>query len=1057
MNKPKISLIHKAVLGIMLVLLPIVVIDVVSYHRNKEHLRNSVLSDMDVISAAYETQIYQFIEMNKNRAVDFSSDGLIRDELRKIARGGSNKTLNAHLLANKMPLDRMIRIMHVVDLRGRVASSTDSALVGADVSREAFFLDGRSRATIVEANAVASNVYMLAFSAPLSDRETNERIGVIVNFVALEELSRLLRGEYERGLGITSHNSRARRSFEAYVVDKNRFLLTESMFVKDAVSRQKVDTEPVRNCLENGKEMRGFYTGYRGVEVAGASHCIPQLGWTLIAEVDADEVFESAAMMRRDALIAAILMVISLVLVLYFFYYKSIISRIQGLLSATAEIGRGNYDVKLAVESGDEIGVLSGAVNAMAREISARTVAHKMSEARLAEAQRIARLGNWDWDMVKNTLYWSDEIYRIFGATTGDFEATYEAFLERVHPDDREKVKRSVADAISTKTPYKCKHRVIWPDGREFVVHELGEVTYDTDGKPLRMVGTVHDITELAHAEAELSKLSTVIEQSVNIVIITDFDGRIEYVNPVFERVTGYRLHEAIGQNPRMLSSGETTQETYRMMWSTIKSGGTWRGEVKNRKKDGSYYWAIAIISPVRNDAGAVTHFLGVQEDITEKRAVEERLRFLASYDELTGIFNRVKFTEEMNMRLLGAVERQTGIVVFHIDIDQFRVVNDTYGHATGDVLIKRVAEVLKAAFVNIGEETGKKAGEMAVIARMGADEFGVIFETAGDADGAREAEYVRKAIEGCCADELDVRITVSVGLARFPQDGLTSKELLTKADAALFRAKLLGGNRVHAYSPEDGDLEQMKARLKGRERIQKAIDNDLFAPWFQPILDLKTGKVCHYESLARLHEDGKVLTPGAFIDVAERFGMIGYIDRIIMLKAMMKQAESRRTHGEISFSMNLSGKDLCDDTLLDYIKHTIERTGASPEHIIFEITETAAIGEIGRAKKFISALKEFGCKFSLDDFGVGFTSFVYLKELKVDYIKIDGYFIKNLDKNPEDQIFVKAIAGVAKGLGIKTVAEFVETKEAFDLLKSYDIDYLQGYFIGKPAPDIGY
>ena len=271
-----------------------------------------------------------------------------------------------------------------------------------------------------------------------------------------------------------------------------------------------------------------------------------------------------------------------------------------------------------------------------------------------------------------------------------------------------------------------------------------------------------------------------------------------------------------------------------------------------------------------------------------------------------------------------------------------------------------------------------------------------------------------------------------------------------------MYRAKELGRNRIHVYRPEDRDLEKMHSRLSWREKIFKGLREDRFVPWFQPLLDLNENRVHHYEALARLiSEDGLVLLPGAFIDIAERFGIIGLIDRVIIEKTMRTQAEMRRLGKDISFGINLSGKELGDADLLDFIKSKIIETGADPAGLVFEITETAAIGDLEKATRFVKSLKEIGCQFSLDDFGVGFTSFTYLKEMQVDFIKIDGSFIRKLHENPSDQVFVKAITDLARGLKIESIAEFVENEQTLELLRSFGVDYAQGYFIGKPSPTL--
>ena len=300
----------------------------------------------------------------------------------------------------------------------------------------------------------------------------------------------------------------------------------------------------------------------------------------------------------------------------------------------------------------------------------------------------------------------------------------------------------------------------------------------------------------------------------------------------------------------------------------------------------------------------------------------------------------------------------------------------------------------------------------------------------------------------------MPVHITASIGIVFYPKHGTTIKELFTKMNAAMFHAKKTGKGECHIYTLEDNDLEKLHTSFEWMGRIQQAIEENRFTPWFQPILDLKNNKISHYEALARMQDkDGNILQPSAFIETAERFGIIGAIDKIIIEKTMRLQAETYQQGRHISFGMNLSGKDLGDEDFMAFIRSKIVETGARPEHLIFEITETAAVRDINKATKFIRDLKSMGCKFSLDDFGIGFTSFIYLREMDVDYIKIDGAFIKNLHKEYRDQLFVKAISDVAKGMKIKTIAEFVENEEIITFLKRLDIDYAQGYAISKPAP----
>ncbi len=669
----------------------------------------------------------------------------------------------------------------------------------------------------------------------------------------------------------------------------------------------------------------------------------------------------------------------------------------------------------------------------------------KESRANLAEAQQVARMGSWTLDLTGDRLIWSDEIFRIFGLDAERFSPTYDAFLNAVHPDDRDAVQKAVSAALAQKKVYDLDHRILLPDGAERIVHEYAKVTCDASGAPVRMVGTVQDITERRQIEAELKRLYTAIEESINIIFITDVHGRIEYVNPMFEKVTGYSSSEALGNTPRLLSSGDTPRQIYDDLWAAIKNGKTWRGQFKNMRKNGKYYWWKGLISPIRSDdSGAITHFLAIQEDITEKVLAEKKAAYLSTHDPTTGRLNRRTFIRRVEDR----VEKNGRGVIILTNVDGFKLINDTHGHTFADEFLKRIAGVINEAAAECAPETP------IFIGRMGRDEIALCIQGKDGMEGLEIAESVRRRVERFRFTKEEAGATLSAGIVEFPAHGGGTKELLAKADSALFRAKRYGKNRCHLYDEKDGDLESARTKFRKREMIIKAIEDGRLEPWFQPILDLKSNAIHHYEALARMTgEDGAVILPGEFIPAAESLGLIRNIDRIITAKAIQHQAEQSRKGRDFSVSVNISGKHLGDEALLNDLRKIIREAEGDPSKLIFEITETAAVEEVRRATEFIQALKSEGCRFSLDDFGVGYTSFLYLREMQVDYIKIDGMFIRRLNENKQDQGIVNAISTIAKNMRIKSIAEFVEKEETLRLLKAFEVDYAQGFLIGRPEP----
>lgn len=559
------------------------------------------------------------------------------------------------------------------------------------------------------------------------------------------------------------------------------------------------------------------------------------------------------------------------------------------------------------------------------------------------------------------------------------------------------------------------------------------------------------EIFERKKAEFELKKLGAVIEQTGNIIFITDNSGRIEYVNRSFEEATGYSRGEIIGQSPCVFISGKGECKDHVKLWNVMSAPGGWQGTLQKFRKDGTRFWTKGVISPVMNDDGETTHYFSVFEDITDKKASSEKLVYLTNHDPVTGLVNRSHFIDTLNASL---GQRASSGTLLLLDIDQFKFISDSYGHGMGDEFLRRAAKLIQLNLRYFSSRFQKKGQGEILLSRLSGDEFAVFLPNACRIEAAEVAEHIRKAFEGFYQSDIHCHMTVSIGVALYPEHGGSATDLLTKADAAMYRAKDKGRNRFHLYSPEEREIEQMHTRLKWKERILAALKEDRFEPWFQPIMGVFDNRVTHYEALARMKEaDGSIVLPGPFIDIAERFGLVGAISRAIFSKAFDAQGKLRAAGRQVRFCLNVSGKELGDHDLLEFIKKGIYEKGLCPEDLVFEITETASINDMDSAISFISSLKEMGCRVSLDDFGIGYTSFLYLREMQVDYVKIAGSFVKSLDRNLNDQLFVKAISEVAKGMGIKIIAEFVESQEILGLLHKFGVDYAQGYLIGMPAP----
>jgi diguanylate cyclase (GGDEF)-like protein len=460
-------------------------------------------------------------------------------------------------------------------------------------------------------------------------------------------------------------------------------------------------------------------------------------------------------------------------------------------------------------------------------------------------------------------------------------------------------------------------------------------------------------------------------------------------------------------------------------------------------RKDGSII-TVQNVARAINWQGAPA-IQGTIIDITERKRYEEQLAYLANYDPLTDLFNRRRFEEELEEKLAHARRYARKGALLWLDLDQFKEINDSFGHRAGNELLADLAGMLREGL-----------RETDVLARLGGDEFGILLpETDAKQTqvlAARVLEQIRQHAVVIKGERL--RVTTSIGVAPFSEKTRAAEDLLAQADIAMFQAKDEGRNRVSVYKQDTDFQALLETRVTWVRRIHEGLDQDRFLLYAQPILDLSgDGQASLYELLLRLRaENGDIIAPGAFLDVAERFGLAQAIDRWVTRHTFKLLREQCRAHPDLRFEVNLSGKSLGDSELLAIIERELASGDIDPGALVWEVTETSAIADFDRANEFIRTLKGLGCQFALDDFGIGFSSFHHLKHLPVDYLKIDGSFIRNLPHDAVDQHLVQAMVQVAKGLGKQTIAEFVENEETLKLLREYDVDYAQGYHIGRPC-----
>jgi diguanylate cyclase (GGDEF)-like protein/PAS domain S-box-containing protein len=538
-----------------------------------------------------------------------------------------------------------------------------------------------------------------------------------------------------------------------------------------------------------------------------------------------------------------------------------------------------------------------------------------------------------------------------------------------------------------------------------------------------------------------LNKLTQALEQSPNTTIITDTDGTIEYVNAAFIDATGYAKEEVIGQRPSILRSGKTPDATFQSMWETLSAGEEWHGEFINRRKDGTEYVEAVRIAPVVAPDGKITHYMAVQEDITEKKQIQERVHYLANYDALTGLPNRYQLMERLKYTISDARRNRVPFAVMFLDLDHFKDINDTLGHSVGDALLvelsKRFTSILR---------------DVDTISRLGGDEFIFILPDT-DADGA--AHVARKMLgvidKMVKLEQNELIVTASVGISVYPDDGSDAETLSKNADTAMYRAKKEGRNRYAFYTQE---MQLRSSRnLLLTNALHHALARDEFYMVYQPQIRLRDDTLVGAEALIRWrHPEFGEISPAEFIPLAEESGLIIPIGEWVLRQSIMQAKEWNGLSSEpMTVAVNLSAVQFRLPNLTETITGILGEIGLEPRLLELELTETIAMHDPQSAYTIMSQLDSHGIRIAIDDFGTGHSSLSYLKKFKLSKLKIDQSFIRDISTDPEDKAIVSATINLARSLGLKTIAEGVETVEQLSYLRTQKCDKVQGYYFSRP------
>lgn len=562
------------------------------------------------------------------------------------------------------------------------------------------------------------------------------------------------------------------------------------------------------------------------------------------------------------------------------------------------------------------------------------------------------------------------------------------------------------------------------------------------------MAKTICERVEALNEEKERAEVT--LKSIGDAVITTDAKGYIEYLNPVAEQLTGWSTAEVKGwELPKVFNvydeltgnSMENPVDRCLRVNNTVELS----SHTKLIHRYGEEFAIEDSAAPIRDHQDQIVGVVLVFHDVSKARKMSNQLSWQARHDALTGLINRREFESKVTHAIASAGEGHKAHALFYLDLDQFKVVNDTCGHVAGDELLRQLSDLLQ-----------KDLRETDTLARLGGDEFGVLLAHCPLKQALRVADKMRTALEEYRFLWKENAFTIggSIGVVAITSPASNINELMSAADVACYTAKDAGRNRVHVYEPDNKELVVRHGEMHWVAQIRQALAEDRFQLYCQPFVAIHDDQqgIDHYELLLRMQdENGQVIQPMAFLPAAERYNIMPELDRWVVNRALTRMRDNPLEKASI-ISINLSGHSLSDCSFLDYVINKFEHTQVNPEHICFEITETSAILNLSHAMAFIAALRKLGCKFSLDDFGSGLSSFQYLKDLEVDYLKIDGAFVSDMVDDPIDRAFVEAINQVGHTMNIKTIAEYVESEAIMKQLASINVDYAQGYFIAEPS-----
>ncbi|NEQ48617.1 MAG: EAL domain-containing protein [Leptolyngbya sp. SIO3F4] len=681
----------------------------------------------------------------------------------------------------------------------------------------------------------------------------------------------------------------------------------------------------------------------------------------------------------------------------------------------------------------------------------------EVSEERYALAVQGANDGIWDWDLRTNEICYSRRWKTMLGLDNSDISPSPDEWLSRIYEDDRTDFECKLREHLDFHwSNFECEYRILHNDGSYRWMLTRGMALWNDDGKPYRIAGSQTDITERKELEQSLHKekeLAQITLHSIgDAVITTDERGYIKDFNPVAEKLTGWKAKEA-----RQRSISEVCQLVDSSTGQPLKNPAL--QAIKEKKaislsnhptlisKTGQEFGIGDSAAPIRSATGEVLGTVLVFHDVTEERGRAKQLAWQASHDPLTELFNRKKFIHSLDNAIDKLLGQESQHMLCYMDLDHFKTVNDTCGHAAGDQLLRQIADLWRG-----------QIRQTDILARLGGDEFGLLLYNCRLSRATQIAKSFCRSIQELrfLYDGKVFNIGVSIGIVPITSHTTNSEQVMRLADTACYAAKNKGRNRVQIYHPDDDGIHRQTEDIQWFSKVTEALEEDQFQLYYQTIEAAIPGssdiRLC--EILLRLPDTqtGDIMPPMAFLPTAERYNLMPRIDRWVVQR-FFNYLSSHPPDPKTIYSVNLSGPSINDESFIDFVEEQLKQYLVNPQILCFEITETLAIANLQKAVDLIQKLKSIGCHFALDDFGSGMSSFSYLKHLPVNFLKIDGHFVKEA---PTDEVLcamLESINNIGHIMGLETIAEYVENTVVLEKVRSLGIDYAQGYAISRPKP----